>query len=135
LEALVYADRIFNHLCKHLPSRATKAIPEWNDEGTVLLKGSEILQQKTEELQQLMRRFAGVVRNNNDLRKASGQLEILYFEMEALYQKHKLNTALSQLRNMVNVAHLIIQQSLNRNENCGGYYNEDYNKKHLKEKK
>lgn len=128
LEALVYADRIFQYLCKHKPSRTTKAIPEWNDEGTVLLKGSEILQQKTEQLQRLMRRYAGVVRNNSDLEKASAQLEILYFEMEALYQKHKLNTALSELRNMVNVAHLIIQQSLKRKENRGGYFNEDYKK-------
>jgi L-aspartate oxidase len=75
-----------------------------------------------------MRRYAGVVRNNSDLEKASAQLEILYFEMEALYQKHKLNTALSELRNMVNVAHLIIQQSLKRKENRGGYFNEDYKK-------
>ena len=128
LEALVYADRIFQYLCKHKPSRTTKAIPEWNDVGTVLLKAPEILQQKTEQLQRLMRRYAGVVRNNNDLKKASAQLEILYFEMEALYQKHKLNTALSELRNMVNVAHLIIQQSLKRKENRGGYFNEDYKK-------
>jgi L-aspartate oxidase len=75
-----------------------------------------------------MRRFAGVVRNNKDLKKASIQLEMLYFEVEALYQKHKLNTSLSELRNMVNVAHLIIQQSLIRKENRGGYFNEDYNK-------
>jgi L-aspartate oxidase len=133
LEALVYADRIFKYLCKHQLFRTTKAIPDWNDEGTVLLKDSEILQQKTMELQKLMRRFAGVVRNNNDLNEASHQLEKLYFETEALYQKHKLNTVLSELRNMVNVAHLIIQQSLKRKENRGGYFNEDYKKK-LKEK-
>ncbi len=134
LEALVYADRVFNYLCNHLPSRATKTIPEWNDEGTVLLRGSETLQQKTDELQHLMRRFAGVVRNNDDLKKASLQLEKLYNETEILYQKNKLNTALSQLRNMVNVAYLIIQHSLKRKENRGGYYNEDYTKKTLKGK-
>tara|TARA_R110000823_G_scaffold315579_1_gene448432 strand:- start:216163 stop:217731 length:1569 start_codon:yes stop_codon:yes gene_type:complete len=126
LEALVYADRIFKYLSKHQPSQTTKAIPEWNDAGTVLLKDSETLQQKTLELQELMRRFAGVVRESEDLRKASLQLEKLYFETEALYQKHKLNTVLSELRNMVNVAHLIIQQSLKRKENRGGYFNEDY---------
>lgn len=126
LEALVYADRIFNYMCKHRPSRATNSIPEWNDNGTVMLRSAEILSQKTVELQHLMRQFAGVVRNTNDLKKASVQLEKLYFETEALYQKHKLNTALCQLRNMVNVAHLIIQQSLKRKENRGGYFNEDY---------
>jgi L-aspartate oxidase len=135
LEALVYADRIFKYISKNLPLRTTTTIPEWDDNGTVMFQGSEDLQQKTMELQHLMRIFAGVVRNNNDLKKASLQLEKLYFEMEALYKKHKLNTALSQLRNMVNVAHLIIQQSLKRKENRGGFYNEDYNKENFKKNK
>lgn len=134
LEAVVYADLIYKSISKHLPSRSTISIPEWNDVGTVLMIGSGIIQQKTEKLQRLMRRFAGVVRNSNDLKEASVQLEKLYIETESLYQKHKLNTSLSQLRNMVNVAHLIIQQSIARKENRGGYYNEDYNKKILKEK-
>ena len=133
LEALVYADRIFKYISKNLPLRTTTTIVEWNDEGTVMLSGSKILHEKTIELQQLMRRFAGVVRNNKDLKEASIQLEKLYTETENLYQKHKLNTALCQLRNMINVAHLIIQQSLIRKENRGGYYNEDYNKENIKE--
>lgn len=132
LEALVYADRIFKHVSKNLPLQTTILVPDWNDKGTIMLSGSQILQQKTIELQYLMRRFAGVVRNNNDLKKAAIQLEKLYAETEDLYQKHKLNTGLCQLRNMINVAHLIIQQSLTRKENRGGYYNEDYNKKNLK---
>ncbi len=127
LEALVYADRIFKYISKNLPWRTTISIAEWNESGVEMLKSSEILQQKTVELQQLMRRFAGVVRNNKDLKEASIRLEGLYAETEDLYQKHKLNTSLCQLRNMVNVAHLIIQQSLVRKENRGGYFNEDYN--------
>ncbi|MCG2419147.1 L-aspartate oxidase [Aequorivita sp. F47161] len=133
LEALVYADRIFKYTSKHLPSRTTIAIVEWNDSGTVMMNESEILKRKTFELQVLMRRFAGVVRNNKDLKEASLRLEELYAETEVLYQKHKLNTVLCQLRNMINVAHLIIQQSLIRKENRGGFYNEDLNKKNLKE--
>ncbi len=127
LEALVYADRIFKYISKNLPLRTTISIAEWNESDVEMLKSSEILQQKTVELQQLMRRFAGVVRNNKDLKEASIRLEGLYAETEDLYQKHKLNTSLCQLRNMVNVAHLIIQQSLVRKENRGGYFNEDYN--------
>ncbi len=134
LEALVYADRIFNYLGKHVPLRTTVSIPDWNDKGKAIIGQSEIIQQKTKELQSLMRRFAGVVRSNDDLKKASSQLKNLYTETEALYHKYKLNTSLSQLRNMVNVAHLIIQQSLARKENRGGYYNIDYERKHIKEK-
>ncbi|QAA83185.1 L-aspartate oxidase [Aequorivita sp. H23M31] len=129
LEALVYADRIYNYISKNLPSQTAMSIKKWNDQGTVMLSEFEIIQGKTSDLQQLMRRYAGVVRNNSDLMEASIHLEKLYSETEKLYQKYKLNTALCQLRNMVNVAHLIIQQSLRRDENRGGYYNEDYDKK------
>ena len=64
--------------------------------------------------------------------EASIQLEKLYFEAESLYQMSKLNTSICQRRKMINVADLIIQQSLLRKENRGGYYNEDYSKKILK---
>lgn len=133
LEALVYADRIFQYQSKNLPTRTTNTVPKWDDQGTVLLKTSEILHQKTMELQSLMRSYAGVVRNMEDLKKASIQLDKLYNETESLYQKHKLNTALSELRNMVNVSYLIIQQSLKRQENRGGFYNENFNAKHKKQ--
>lgn len=128
LEALVFADRIFNFHSKNPPSRTTKRIPEWDDRGTVLLKNSKILQQKTIELQMLMRKYAGVVRNTEDLKEASSHLGKLYRETDVLYQNHKLNTELSELRNMVNVSYLIIEQSLKRQENRGGYYNKNYSK-------
>ncbi len=134
LEALVYADRIYKYISKNPPSQATITIGKWNDKGTVFLEDLEILQQKTVELQELMRRYAGVIRNNDDLEEASVQLERLYLDTETLYQKHKLNTSLCQLRNMVSVAHLIIRQSLRRNENRGGYYNTDYNNNKIMEK-
>lgn len=133
LEALVFADRIFNFLSKHIPHRATIMLPKWDNTGTLLLDNSLIIQHKTLQLQALMRKYSGVVRNNDDLKTASFELEKLYTETEVLYQKYTLNTMLSQLRNMLNVSHLIIQQSMLRKENRGGYYNEEYNK-FLKEK-
>lgn len=134
LEALVYADRIFKYISKNLPLRTTISIAKWDDCGKCKLIGSKTLPQKIIDLQQIMRRFAGVVRNNADLNEASLQLKKLHTETELLYQKYKLNTTLCQLRNMINVAHLIVQQSIIRKENRGGYFNEDYNNKRIKEK-
>jgi len=126
LEALVYADRIFKNLEKHLPLRRDVCIPKWKENHTVNTDILEFVNLKTLELQKLMRGFAGVVRNKKDLEKASRKLSSLYTEVEVYYQNHQLTTGLCQLRNMVNVSHLIIQQSLARKENFGGYYNEDY---------
>ena len=41
------------------------------------------------------------------------------------YKESKITTSLCELRNMINVAHLIISQSLERTKNKGGYYNID----------
>lgn len=130
---MVYADRIFKYISKNLALRTTISIIDWNDKGTVMLGNSKIFEQKKIELQHLMQRSVGVVRSEKDLKEASVQLEKLYADTETLYQNHKLNTSLCQLRNMINVAHLIIQQSLIRRENRGGYYNKDYDIKYLKE--
>lgn len=129
LEALVYANRIAEYHSKNPDFTTTKEVPRWNDHGMAILKNDEPLLQIRKKLQYLMRSQAGVVRNYGGLLKASHDLEVLYAEIEQLYQNHKLNTGLSELRNMVNVAHLIIQQSLLRKENKGGYYNSDLKKK------
>lgn len=127
LEALVYAHAIFTFLSKNLPSLSTKKIPEWEDEGMALLKAPYFLQDKSKELQLLMREKAGIVRSDKNLEEASQQLAKLYEAIELLYNKYKLNTALCELRNMVNVAHLIIEQARCRRENRGGHYNIDLN--------
>ena len=54
LEALAYAARIFNYISKNLPFYKSISIGNWNKEGTVMLKRSEVLEEKTTELQQLM---------------------------------------------------------------------------------
>ena len=76
-------------------------------------------------LQALMRDYVGIVRSNDRLIMAITHLDLIYSEVEAFYKKSKITTTLCELRNMINVAHLIITQSLERNENRGGYFNSD----------
>jgi L-aspartate oxidase len=72
-----------------------------------------------------MRDYVGIVRSNDRLSKAIIHLDLIYNEVENLYKTSKITTTLCELRNMVNIAHLIISQSLERIENKGGYYNID----------
>ena len=43
-----------------------------------------------------------------------------------LYQKNKLTPQLCELRNMVSVAYLLINQAIEIKENKGVFYNNDY---------
>ena len=128
LEALVYAHNIFKFLSAN-PSNTKKLnIPDWNDEGTSIPKEHVLIQHNLKQLQALMRDYVGIVRSNNRLMKAIAHLDLIYKEVEEFYKEAKITTSLCELRNMVNVAHLIIGQSLERKENRGGYFNKDYHK-------
>lgn len=125
LEALVYAHNIFKYHSNNTFKSLDLNIPDWDDEGTVIAKEHILIQHNQRELQALMRDYVGIVRSNSRLTKAIKRLDLIYNEVEDLYKVSKITTSLCELRNMVNVAHLIINQSLERKENKGGYFNID----------
>ncbi len=129
LEALVYAHNIFKHLSKHQEAHKDIDVPDWNDEGTTIPKEHVLIHHNLKELQALMRDYVGIVRSNYRLTRAISHLDLIYKEVEELYKQAKITTTLCELRNMINVAHLIIGQSLERKENRGGYFNRDYQEK------
>ncbi|PCI11816.1 MAG: L-aspartate oxidase [Flavobacteriaceae bacterium] len=121
LEALVYAHNIFKSQCENLPKQLELEIPEWNDKGTSIPKEHVLIQHNLMQLQALMQNYVGIVRGDNRLTKAVLHLGLIYNEIEKLYIDSKIDTTLCELRNMINVAHLIINQSLERTENKGGF--------------
>ena len=126
LEALVYAHTIFKHITsKPNTVSTTLQIPEWNDTGISIIKEHYLLQYNLNKLQRLLRDYAGIVRSNSRLQKAITYIERINNEVEILYKHTKITTTLCELRNMMNVAHLIINQSIDRKENKGGFYNID----------
>ncbi|MEE9361112.1 MAG: L-aspartate oxidase [Cellulophaga sp.] len=126
LEALVYADRIFKFLASKPVEVKITHIPNWNIKELSFSICQEQLLEYRKKLQQFMRTYAGIVRSNNDLLHAKKLLEQLYAEVDYLYKKSKITTELCELRNMINTSHLIINQSIDRKENKGGYFNSDY---------
>ena len=129
LEALVYAHNIFKYHSEHDDRLPNIEIPDWNDEGTTIPEEHVLIQHNLKQLQALMRDYVGIVRSNKRLKSAIKHLDLIYNEVEDLYKESKITTSLCELRNMINVAHLIISQSLERTENKGGYYNIDNVKK------
>lgn len=125
LEALVYAHNIYEYQCRNISKTDKISIPDWNDKGIKIPSKLILVRHNLKQLQALMRDYVGIVRNNHRLKKAIAHLDLIYKEVEELYTKSKVDTSLCELRNMVNVAHLIIGQSLERIENKGGYYNID----------
>ena len=69
--------------------------------------------------------YVGIIRTHERLLRASKRLNVLFEETEDLYQKSKLSTPLFELRNMISTSYLIVEQSMKRVENKGGFYNSD----------
>jgi L-aspartate oxidase len=122
LEALVYSDKIFNYLAKNTfeNSQFEGKVSDWNLVVKPIINPAYVSQRKA-ELQLLMRQNAGIVRNDADLLQAKKQLRLWKTEIEEKINTYQINADLCELQNLITIGTLIVQQSLDRKENCGGF--------------
>ncbi|MFY0625240.1 MAG: L-aspartate oxidase [Reichenbachiella sp.] len=126
LEALIFAHNGFlksTLLIDKIPDIPVP--PEWSEEGTTQPKELILITHNRKEVQAIMSDYVGIIRSTERLNRANRRLKLLYEETEELYIRAKISPQLSELRNMITVAYLIIQQSLKRRENKGGFYRTD----------
>ena len=130
LEALVFSHRASIAAIERMAAvDFEENIPDWNAEGTVLNEEMILITQSRKELQSIMSNYVGIVRSNLRLNRAADRLEILFRETEALYDKSVLSVDLCELRNMINVAYLIIKFASQRKESIGLHFSIDYAEK------
>ncbi|HEY9113686.1 MAG TPA: L-aspartate oxidase [Bacteroidales bacterium] len=103
-----------------------KNVPDWNAEGMVMNEEMILITQSKKELQAIMSNYVGIMRSNLRLKRAFDRLEIIYKETEDLYNKSILSEDICELRNMINVAYLVIKMARARKESIGLHYNIDY---------
>ena len=126
LEALVFAHRSAQHSVQSVNNVVfRKDIPDWNAVGTSKPDEMVLITSNRKELQMLMSDYVGIVRSNQRLKRALDRLRIIYGETEALYIRTTVSPMLCELRNMINVAYLVVTQSMKRTENKGLHFNSD----------
>ncbi|MFP4469892.1 MAG: L-aspartate oxidase [Bacteroidales bacterium] len=129
LESLVFSHRAAVDAMKVVGDISImESIPDWNAEGTVLNEEMILITQSLKDLQAIMSSYVGIVRSNLRLKRAFDRLEIIYRETEELYEKSILTVSICELRNLINVAYLIIKMAANRKESRGLHYSLDYPK-------
>jgi L-aspartate oxidase len=130
LEAIVYAHHAALACiedAKH--TNYCETIPDWDAEGTAHPEEMVLLIQSLREVQAIMTNYVGIVRSDLRLQRAFDRLEILYKENEALYLKTTISPKLCELRNLINVAYIIIKHARQRKESVGLHYSINYPKK------
>lgn len=126
LEALVFAHRAYEKSKNQIVGIAHKEnIPEWDDAGTRTQAELVLLTQSRKELQEIMSSYVGIFRSDMRLKRALDRLKLLYLETEDLYENWTLSPRLCELRNLINVAYLIVKAAIARTENRGLHFNVD----------
>ncbi|MDE5828929.1 MAG: L-aspartate oxidase [Duncaniella sp.] len=127
IEAVVYADAAARHVIEHAPGYQFRTdVPEWNDEGTSMPEEMVLITQSLKEVNQIMGTYVGIVRSNLRLDRAWNRLDILYEETERLFKRSKASREICELRNLINVAYLIMRQAKERKESRGLHFSIDY---------
>lgn len=134
IEAVVYADAAAKHSVQELHHyHFNEAIPEWNEEGTLLNEEMVLITQSLKEVNQIMSAYVGIVRSDLRLKRAWDRLDLIYEETESLFKRSKASREICELRNIINTGYLIMRMAIERKESRGLHYTIDYPhvKKHL----
>ena len=127
LEALAFAHRASQDSVSKISAiPLNNDIPDWNAEGTVLNEEMVLITQTLKELQFIMTNYVGIVRSDLRLKRALDRLEIIYRETEELYERSIVTVKICELRNLINIAYLIIKMALRRKESRGLHYSLNY---------
>ncbi len=130
IEAAVYSHRAAMHSGERISGLSyDEKIPDWDYKGTTHLEEMVLVTQNYREVQMIMSNYVGIVRSDLRLERALVRLEIIYKENESLYKRSLISRKIIELRNLINVAYIIIKMAANRNESVGLHYSIDHPKR------
>lgn len=124
LEAVVMAHRsslTVDEYLKKDPKRYD-ALPEWKDGDVQDSDERVVISHNWEELKRAMWDYVGIVRSTKRLERAQMRVKHLKREIEEYYWNFKVEESLLELRNLVEVADLIILCALQRHESRGLHF-------------
>lgn len=129
LEAMVFGHRAAMETINLIEENHFKInhhqFPEWNSEGMKPQEELVLISYLRKQLQAMMSELVGIVRSNERLTIAKLRINEIEKMVKEIYNFSIISIKLLELRNLVDVAKLIIEQSENQLENKGTFYNKD----------
>jgi L-aspartate oxidase len=127
LECFVFGDACARHIDAHwdrLPP--PPPIRAWDESRVTDSDEEVVIAQCWREIRQFMWNFVGIVRTTKRLERAQHRIDLLRSEVADYYSHFRVTPDLIELRNLVEVAALIIQSALSRHESRGLHFTLDY---------
>lgn len=127
LECFVYARSAAADILAELPkAQALVALPCWDASQVTDSDEDVIIAHNWDELRRFMWDYVGIVRTNKRLARAQHRVRLLLDEIDEFYSNYKVSRDLIELRNLAQVAELIINSAMQRHESRGLHYTLDY---------
>ncbi|MGO9766050.1 MAG: L-aspartate oxidase [Myxococcaceae bacterium] len=128
LEGLVFGHRAARAAMQEVKGLGVveEDVPAWNPGAAVDPNESVIVTHNWEEVRRLMWNYVGIVRSDKRLMRARRRLDLLREEIRDYYWRFKVTRDIIELRNIADVAHLIVECATRRKESRGLHYNLDY---------
>ncbi|HET6512383.1 MAG TPA: FAD-binding protein, partial [Candidatus Kapabacteria bacterium] len=132
LESLVFSyraatDCLSTLSTKNVAPKQVDILP-WDESGTENAEEWVVIEHDRQEIQQLMWDYVGIVRSTYRLERALRRLKVIRQEIEDYYRRTRVTVPLLELRNIADVAVLIVESALKRKESRGLHYTTDYPK-------
>jgi L-aspartate oxidase len=127
LECLVFGEAAARHINSNWDSLAeVPAIRAWDESRVGDSDEEVVIAQTWGEIRRFMWNYVGIVRTTKRLERAKHRIDLLRQEVNDYYKNFRVTPDLIELRNLVEVADLIVRCALSRHESRGLHYTLDY---------
>jgi len=127
LECFVYARSAAADIVTQLAViEQPKDLPFWDASQVTDSDEDVIIAHNWDELRRFMWDYVGIVRTDKRLQRAQHRVRLLLDEIDEFYSNYKVSRDLIELRNLAQVAELMIASAMARKESRGLHYTLDY---------